>query len=392
MPLARPLAMALAGLLLPVTVQAQFTVRGYALDVAQANASAGPIRSAFADFARLRLMAEPALGPVKLDIAYEHTLVLRSRAEAGASFLTGEAGASEDWLDLGGRLAGSDHAQWRHRIDRLSATVSTDRFQLRAGRQAVSWATTLFLTPADPFSPFDPADPYREYRAGIDAARLEYFAGPFTELDIVVRPARTAVGRTVTALARARTTISPWDVAAWAGALHDEPAGSLALAGSVGSWAVRAESVVQRDAGRAIFRGAAGVDGRIPIAGHDLYLVAEYQRDGFGAPGKGDIAQVITTDAFRRGEMQVTARDALAAQASFNVHPLVSVELLALHDVGDGSTLFSPAVTASVSDEATLRLGLFQGLGEPGYDIEGIPRTEFGALPAYAYLSLSVFF
>ena len=46
---------------------------------------------------------------------------------------------------------------------------------LIVGRQPVSWATTLFLTPADPFSPFDPADPFREYRGGVDAARLRVY-------------------------------------------------------------------------------------------------------------------------------------------------------------------------------------------------------------------------
>jgi len=388
----RSSAAVLAGLLWATGLRAQSGVHGYALDVAQANARRGPIRSGFADFARIRLMAAPAAGPLRLDLAYEQTLVVRSRPEAGASFLTGEAGASGEWLDLGGKLAAGDHAEWRHRVDRLSATFANERFQLRAGRQTVSWATTLFLTPADPFSPFDPADPYREYRAGVDALRLEYFAGPFTELDFVVRPARTPVARTLTALGRIRTTVSPWDIAVWAGALHDEPAAAIAISGSAGSWALRAESVVRRDNGRAIVRGAAGADRRITIAGRDLYFVVEYQRDGYGAARAGGIAEVARSDAFRRGELQLTARDAIAAQASLQVHPLVSTELLVLRDIGDGSTLLTPAATVSLSDEMTLRLGLFQGFGDAAFDAGGFPLTEFGALPRYAYLSLSFFF
>jgi hypothetical protein len=389
---ARSSAVVLVGLLSSTGLKAQAGVRGYALDVAQANAKRGPVRSGFADFARFRLMAKPQFGPLKLDLAYEQTLVLRSRPESGASFLTGQAGASGDWLNLGGRLASGSHSEWRHRVDRLSLTLADDRFQLRAGRQTVSWATTLFLTPADPFSPFDPADPYREYRAGVDALRLEYFAGPFTELDFVVRPAVTPVGRTLTALGRVRTTFTPWDVAFWGGALHDEPAAALSVSGSVGPWALRAETVIRRDNDRGIVRGAAGVDRRVTIAGGDLYFVIEYQHDGFGAARAGGIADLARSDAFRRGELQLTARDAIAAQATMQVHPLVGTELLLLRDIGDRSLLLTPAVNVSLSDEMTLRLGLFQGFGDAALDDEGVPRTEFGALPRYGYLSLSFFF
>ena len=123
------------------------------------------------------------------------------------------------------------------------------------GRQVISWASTLILTPADPFTPFDPADPFREYRAGVDAVRFQAYPGPFSEIDIVVRPVSTIDGDRITstidgdritALARAKTNWGGWDLGVWGGVLFDEPAGALSLVGAVGPWPSVARSPSDR--------------------------------------------------------------------------------------------------------------------------------------------------
>jgi hypothetical protein len=95
--------------------------------------------------------------------------------------------------------------------------------EITAGRQTISWATSLIFTPADPFAPFDPADPFREFRAGVDALRLQGFSGAFTELEFVVRPADTREGTTITALGRITTATGPWEISGWAGVLPRPP-------------------------------------------------------------------------------------------------------------------------------------------------------------------------
>ena len=81
-----------------------------------------------------------------------------------------------------------EHVLWQHRFDRLNVGFSPSQaMDLTLGRQAVSWGTTLFLTPADPFLPFSPSDPFRQFRGGGDAARLRLYPGPLSALDVVVR-------------------------------------------------------------------------------------------------------------------------------------------------------------------------------------------------------------
>ena len=213
----------------------------------------------------------------------------------------------------------------------------------------MSWATTLFLTPADPFSPFDPADPFREFRAGVDAARLRYYPTPLSEIDVVVRPTTTDVGTEMTSLARGLTTFRGWEVSGWGGILYDEVAGSVGAAGSLGATAIRGEAVVRKLAGELRLRGTIGLDRRFSIRERDLFLVVEYQRDELGAASADDYPALFESEPFRRGELQVLGRDETALQASFQIHPLWSLSGLLLWNLGDGSAIVSPSFSYSAS-------------------------------------------
>ena len=366
----------------------------YVLDIATASE-----RTAYAplggvgDLARLRLMAAPALGPLRLDAAWEQSLTWSQRG-GGAPGPMASAGTPSggDWLDLGGTIASGDHLAWRHRVDRLALATTAGAFAVRAGRQPIAWGTTLFLTPADPFAPFDPADPFREYRTGVDALRVQAFPGAFSTLDVVVRPARTAAGRTLTALARAATSIAGWDLSAWGGTLHDRAAGAVGVTKTVLGAAVRAEAQLRdTPVGGTVLRFALGADRRWTLAGRDLYVVAEYQHDGFGPARGADLAAALASAPYLRGEMQVLGRDVVAGQVTWQAHPLARAELLVLGDLRDRSLLLAPALAVSASDDVALRGGIFLGTGrDPGPD--GLPRSEFGATPLSLYLSLSAYF
>jgi hypothetical protein len=369
-------------------------LRGYALNVAGVSGSSPLSAGGASDLQRLRLMLAPAIGPVRLEAAYEHVLVYQAHPGAAVGALSaGAAPSPGDWLDLDWTLRQRGDLEWRHRFDRLNASVTAGRLELRVGRQAISWATTLFLSPADPFAPFDPTDPFREYRAGVDAVRAQYFPGPFSQLDVVVRPTVTATGRTLTAAARGRVTVSSWDLSAWAGAVNGDAAAAAGATGAVAGAALRLEVSVRGDpAGRATIRGAAGADRRWGVFGRDLYAVLEYQHDGFGAARPEQLAAVLVSAPFRRGEMQVLGRDVVAGQLRYQVHPLVAVELLVLWDPGDGSALLAPAAAVSASNEMSVRVGLFTSVGDRTVSPAGGIGSEFGPTPRFAYVSASIFF
>lgn len=350
-------------------------------------------------FHRFRVMWTGDAGPAALDFAYEHTLSLREPGVLGAQFFTAAAGTASggDWLELGGDLKTVDGIEWRHRFDRLSARFNLgDNADLVVGRQPVSWATTLFLTPSDPFSPFDPADPFREYRVGVDAARLRYYRGAFTQFEVVARPARVGLdgARTLTLLGRATTNRGGWDLGVWGGLVHDTFGAAASLSGSVGLWALRTEAAVRDFDDRLVVRGTVGLDRTFPIAGRDLYVVIEYQRDEAGAESPDDLVAAATSRVFAQGEMQVLGRDTGALQLSWQLHPLVSASTLFLGSLRDASFMFGPGLSYSVTQGASFRIGAFTGVGEDATLDGGIPRfgSEYGSIPRFVYTSLNFFF
>lgn len=343
-------------------------------------------------FNRFRAFVDTGAGDFSFEAAYEQVLTVREN-ELGVGIFVGGVPGGGEWLDLQWTLADEEHVLWQHRFDRLRVGWNpTPALQLDIGRQAMSWATTLFLTPADPFSPFDPADPFRQFRAGVDAARLRFYPTPLSEIDFVVRPTTTDVGTEMTALGRGLTTLRGWELSGWGGMLYDELAGSVGVAGSVGAFAVRGEASVRELGSETRFRGTVGLDRRFSVEGRDLYVIVEYQHDGLGAGSVDDYTALFESKPFRRGELQVLGGDETALQASFQLHPLWSLSGLWLWNLRDGSAIVSPSFSYSASDAATLTGGLFFGFGD-GTPTESRPiPSEYGLLTITAYLSVSLFF
>ena len=378
---------------LPAAAVAQTPLLGgYVQTVPAVSAGAGPADSNLSQFSRFRLSAEPAFGPLRIEAAYEHLVTLRRRDSPlgfGAAILPGGG----EWLDLQWTAAEDDHAVWRHRFDRLSVGwAPAGRFEITAGRQAVSWGTTLLLSPADPFTPFNPADPFREFRAGVDAARVRVHPGPFSEIDVVLRQSESPLGVESTALARGLATVRRWEISGWGGALHGDPAVAFGAAGALAGWAVRGEAMLRRRGEAAVFRGALGVDRQFQVGGRDLLIAAEYQRDGLGAAGPAEYAAVLRSDTFRRGEHQVLGRDETVVQASYQAHPLWSFAGLWLWNLRDRSALLSPSFAYSAGDDASISAGVFVSVG----DADAAPArplpSEYGLAGVTGYAALSWFF
>jgi hypothetical protein len=319
-------------------------------------------------------MTAPTYGQLSLDVAYEHVLQYSQRAVSApiGAVLGGLTPGGGEYLDL----------QW---------TIK------EAGRQTISWATTLFLTPADPFVPFDPADPFRVYRAGVDAVRLQAFLNPLSDLDFVVRPTKysTITGTdetSLTILGRGRSVWRGWEVSAWAGMLHSEAALALGASGGWGATAIRAEVSIQESEDRVAVRGTIGVDRLYSLFSRDLYLVLEYQHDDFGAASSSELVDVILSQPFARGQLQVLGQDEIAGQAAYQIHPLLNLSLLLLFNLNDPSSLVFPAFNYSASNEIAIQGGLFLGVGKGTPDDPLTLPSEYGITPTSVWVSVTAFF
>ena len=388
-------ALLLLATTLPSVAKGQLEVSAYVLGVGayQGNSALGA--SGSTTLARTRLMPVLTSGGLTLDIAYEHVLS-QTPSSTGFSITApgGSAARTGDWLGLDWDLHSGSNTKWRHRLDRISLGFSGGPLEVIIGRQAVSWATTLILTPADPFAPFNPSDPFREYRGGIDALRVRVFTGPFTEIEAVVRPTETAFGTTVTALGRVQTSKGGWAFGTWAGILHDQPAGALFATGALKATAIRAELAIREHPNAEVtMRGAIGLDRFFTPGGKNLYFAVELQYDGFGAQNTSKLLETINSKPFIQGDMQTIGQWTVASQLSYQVHPLVGVSGLTLVNARDRSVLVSPGLNWSATSSLTVTAAAFRGLGaelaSPGTLGLG---SEYGFIPAIGYVSTSWFF
>ena len=352
---------------------------------------------------RIRLSTDPVLGPFAFEMAYEHAATFQKNPIPLGLGLAGlEAIQSGgEWLDLQGTITRHDqqHVLWRHRFDRLNVAWSpSEAVELSVGRQAISWGTTHIFSPADPFPAFSPTDPFQVFRTGVDAARLRIYPSALSEIDVVFRPSRTDVGEEVTALARGLTTWMNWGLSAWGGTLYGDPTGAVGASGGIGPWALYFEAAVRDYHGTVVGRGSIGTFRQFQVAGRDLVVTVDYQRDGRGASASEELLTVLQSREFRRNEYQVIGRDEAAVSMSYQIHPLWTVSGLALWNLNDGSAIVLPSFSYSMSDEASLQGGMFVGVGDstlvPVRNMPGqiVPSSVYGLVGTVGYLSLTWFF
>lgn len=367
---------------------------GY-VQTAPVLSTAGPSRAGDRTFFNhLRVAGELELGPLSLDVAYAISAVLARAADPALGTVAGAGNGARNgqWLNLQWILSEGGQVRAQHRFERLQVAWSpVGDLDLSIGRQAVSWGTTLLLTPADPFLPFRPEDSFREFRSGIDAARLRFYPGPLSEIDIVVRPSHLGEDEELTALARGLRPWGNWEVSGWGGVLYGDVATAIAAAGSVGVWAARFEGVVRKVEGRAVWRGTFGVDRTLELGGREASFVLELQRDGLGAAGPDQLETLPESRAFRRGELQVPGRDELAVQTAYQIHPLWSVSGTALWNLNGGGAVLAPGFSYSLADEATVKGGAYLDLRKriPG-DSRAEDRSDRPRVTGY--LSLTWYF
>lgn len=103
-----------------------------------------------------------------------------------------------------------------HTIDRLAIGYQQPAFSLKLGRQAINLASTYYFSPNDFFAPFTADTFYREYKAGVDAVRLDINLGTLSQLTLIgaltYDEARFNSERN-RSVARLNTSVGLWQVA-----------------------------------------------------------------------------------------------------------------------------------------------------------------------------------
>jgi hypothetical protein len=283
-------------------------------------------------------------------------------------------------------------------LDRADVKLSRGRFDLTVGRQAVGFGKTYFWNPLDVFLPFGPTQFDRDYKAGVDAVRLDVALGSFSGLTFIGVAGRPDPGLPGTdrwfqsgALARAFTTVGAFDLAAQGGKIRGGYQLGAGASGQVGPLAVRAEAAgFFASAGSPLATSLFAVGGVGHRFDSSLDLEAEYFWNG-GAPIDRLAAQTL----LQGGWLLQTSRQVAGMVASYDPHPLLHASLALLGASGALSGALQPGLVWSVSDNVDVVGGALIPLGRrPTVDATGLITLydEFGLYPQVFYVQMKTFF
>ncbi len=284
--------------------------------------------------------------------------------------------------------ARTDTARLRTRLDALSVSFDAGPVDIIAGRQPVSFGTSRFVSVLDVVAPFAPGDLDATYKPGVDALRIRTGLGRAGEFEVVGVGARPWGGGALVGVGR--SSFRGVDAIMMGGRFRHRGFGGLAWDGDMGSFGLWGEiaaferrPAVEKWRGgwsKAAFSGVAGVDFYLPWRVRTGMGVM-YQ--DFGARHPGDLVSVYADAPYREGWAFLGSAGYGLVTLHRQIHPLVNADAAGLVNAVDGSTLWQPRVTVSVSDNADLAFYGWIGTGRKP-NIENVmlaPRSEFGMFP-----------
>ncbi|MBN1104634.1 MAG: hypothetical protein JXL84_14550 [Deltaproteobacteria bacterium] len=301
-------------------------------------------------------------------------------------------------------------------MDRCNVKVALAGMDITLGRQAVTFGKAHFWNPLDVYLPFDPNQFDRDYKAGVDALRVDIPLTSFSGITMV-----GVLGRELDAsgnyledngtldanwygsslLGRYFTNVAGWDLAFQAGKVYGGYQFGGGVVGEIEGVELRGEA--------ALFRASESPPLPMPFAGdvfedtltvvfglgrrfeNSLILEAEYLYNGGGE------SHAFNTAASRLawGAVRHLGKHLAGILASYEFTRLLTGQFTSIYSLSDDSLELQPTLTLSVSDNSELLAGLSLNFGRrPAWDPSGIGdiRSEFGSYPHSIFVEFKVYF
>lgn len=328
--------------------------------------------------------------------------------------MSAAGGSGEEFpqaVDLSWEAIDGDSYQFNGRMDRAALTFRVPHVDITVGRQPISFGSAYFFNPMDLVAPFSPVVIDQEYKPGIDAVRADVFIGMSSKITVVGAYAGDWDWEGMILAGHGSFTVGVTDIGFFVGEVHKETVLGVDVWSALGPVGIHGEATVTfHDPDESPFvRAALGAD-VMPMAG--LSLMAEFYYQGIGAKDPGDYLAFATSERFERGELWSMGRWYGALSASYELMPLINVNLAAIANLGDPSMILAPGMSWSVADNAVLGAGFYFAIGErPGeLDMEAlledltaapteeqlmdaIPvNSEFGLSPSMAFVQMKMYF
>ena len=276
-------------------------------------------------------------------------------------------------------------------IDRMSVKINFTSFDVRVGRQAITWGAGRFWQPTDVFGAFNANELIRDYKPGIDAINLGYYPDDFSSINLVYtfsENEKTNVGFRYTRPAGEKLYLS----AIFAQVLKNKMIGGSLETDwhDAGLWL---EAVISNADNKNQILTVAGIDYRLS---NEWLITAEVYYNTLGARQVSDFSQVISNKLSQAGLLKQMSRQLIGVSLQKNITPLININYLWINAILfdediQSSSLHQLAMTYSISNESELWFTLLSTTGK-NVDEYGIPQSEFGHIPYAASFLVRIYF
>lgn len=310
----------------------------------------------------------------------------------GASVGLGSTVAPERTLDLRIEIIDEDGVLLEHDLDRLAITFFTPVADVTVGRQAVTWGNSSLFTVADIWTQFSPFELDTSQKRGVDALRGIAYPWDAGELEVIVVDRGEL--EDLSGGLRAGWTLGASDFYLGGARNYETFWGLMGLAADLEIVRGHGEVALPYDPDSGdlgLPRATVGVD----YFGTGFSLIAEYHFNGPGSPDSDGYLEQLSSAAFARGERYFAGRHYAGGAVSVSFFDdLALLSGSAVVNLIDPSTLVSPTFTYQLSQNTSLTVGGYFGLGEaPTFDLAAMPpvdiRSEFGLFGNSVFFQLA---
>lgn len=281
-------------------------------------------------------------------------------------------------VDLNWEIANEDKFKMNHYIDRLYWKQFFDFGEMVIGRQRISWGVGRVWQLTDLFNPINPANFSKFEKDGADAISAKIYTGNFSDIEAVVNFRET--NDKYNYGWRYRTNYAEYDFSVIGGFFDKRYIVGAELAGNLFDAGVRGElifSADENDFNNNYTKYLVGIDYQFT---DKLYALIEYKHNGQGT----DCKLCYEMDKLFSGKILNVGLDYGATQVTYQIHPLVSANIMNIINLRDKSGFSSVGISYEAFQNLMLNLS--------GMYFYGDELTEYRFYSTTAYLTIEWYF
>lgn len=237
-------------------------------------------------------------------------------------------------------------------IDRAYVNYTSEKFEIRLGRQRINWGIDIIWNPNDLFNALNFLDFDYEERPGSDAIRVQYYTGPVSSLDVAFAPNDTLEKSVAAALYKFNT--KGYDIQLLVGYYRGDLAFGGGWAGSIKNVGFKGEATFFQPlepSNDSTFEVSTTVSFDY-LFGSGLYLSGGilYNSSARNGGGLGGQNGLFSSQTQLSAKNLFPAEWALSGQVSGNLSPLTTLSGAILYAPENHLLALIPTVTYSIKE------------------------------------------